>query len=129
MTKLGQLGLCALVIAIAACTSDPFDATPDQGPGLTSQPEGGWTVLTPAKLGNSALTTAVLNSSGAAAMGGTADARVVLMYAVMCALGSTQTVTFTVGGTTYNDTGILGIATGWTSSALSASEAAWVSSC
>jgi hypothetical protein len=131
MTKLGRLGLCASVLGVASCASDATGRRPraDREASAISQAVLGWDVLIPTQLASSALTTAMLDATSAAAMGGTEAARVVLMYAVMCALGSTQTISFTVHGTTYSDTGRLGIAPGWTTSALSATEAAWVSSC
>jgi hypothetical protein len=89
----------------------------------------GVTPLALSELGSSALTTSVLNSSNAAAMGATAAARKVLAFAVACALDSTQTITYTVGGQSYTEGGMLGIVPGWKTAALSASQAAWVSAC
>jgi hypothetical protein len=80
-------------------------------------------------LADGQLTTVALNSTSAAAMGQTPHARKVLAFAVGCALTDQQTVTFTAGGTQYTDTGAMGLASGWTSGALSASDAAWVSAC
>jgi hypothetical protein len=85
--------------------------------------------LSPAAFASSLLTTSVLNSTNAAAMGQTNLARKVLSFAATCALDATQSVDFTVGGVTYHATGLMGIAPSWTTSALSASDADWVSAC
>jgi hypothetical protein len=85
--------------------------------------------LAPAALMNAAVTTARLDATSAAAMAGTADAREVLVYAVGCALEATQSVAFTVDGVGHLLTGSIGLAPGWTSGALSATDAAWVSAC
>ncbi|MBC7975128.1 MAG: hypothetical protein H7138_09100 [Myxococcales bacterium] len=46
-----------------------------------------------------------------------------------CALDAGQSIAFSVGGTPYLDAGNMGVAPAWTTRALSASEAAWVSAC
>src|SRR5262245_25279391 len=98
MTKLGHLGLCASILWISGCASEAAGPRPrgDRDSSTVSQPVLGWDVLTPTRLAGSALTTSTLNATSAATMGGTENARVVLMYAVMCALAGTQTITFTV---------------------------------
>lgn len=85
--------------------------------------------LSPAAFASSQLTTNVLDSANAAAMGQNNAARKLLSFATTCALDATQTVDFTVGGVQYHATGLMGIAPSWTTSALSASAAAWVSAC
>jgi hypothetical protein len=85
--------------------------------------------LSPSELGAGLATTDMIDASSAAAMGATAAGRDVLAYAVGCALDATQSISFTVGGTPYTVTGSMGIASGWTAHALSATEAAWVSAC
>ena len=85
--------------------------------------------LTPTALIGSLLTTSVLNSTSAATMGPYKSARSMLSFAVGCALDWTQSVSFTVSGTTYTYAGLLGVAPGWTTSGLSATEAGWVSAC
>ena len=50
-------------------------------------------------------------------------------YAVSCALDSSQTINYTVSGTAYSATGLMGVAPSWTTTALSTSQAAWVSAC
>src|SRR6185295_1466682 len=70
--------------------------------------------LAPAELTSSALTTATLDAASAAAMGASPEARIVLAYAVGCALETTQTISFTVEGVTFRDGGGIGIAPGWT---------------
>jgi hypothetical protein len=95
---------------------------PDLGP---YNPDG----LAPAGLASTALTTAMLDATNAAAMGMTQEARDVLAYAVGCALENTQSISFTVGGIEYSDAGGVGIAPDWTTSPLSTTQAAWVSAC
>ena len=124
MTRLGTLQLCIPVLALAACGAEPLDTRTD-----SNEVQLGVTPLALWELGNSALTTSVLNGSNAASMGSTAGARKVLAFAVACALNSTQSITYSVGGVSYTEIGMLGIAPGWKSAALSSSEAAWVSAC
>jgi hypothetical protein len=117
---------------IAGCAVDSLNPAPP-GPRTESEVTDLARVtvhpLAPADLTSSGLTTAVLDTSNAAAMGATDDARKVLIFAVGCALDSTQAITFTVDDTSYTITGGLGVAPAWTTRALSASEAAWVSAC
>ncbi len=108
----------------SACAVDGADA-----PDVTSIPRIGLNALSPAALGASQLTVATLTSSHAAAMATNVYARSVLAYAVGCALGTTQSITFTVGSTAYTDPGSFGVAPAWTTRALTATEAAWVSAC
>jgi hypothetical protein len=109
---------------LVACGAEPLESSTD-----SDDIQLGVTPLSLSDLGGSQLTTAVLSASNAAAMGQTQTARKVLAFAVACALNSTQTVTYTVGGTSYTETGMMGIAPGWKTAAISASEAAWVSAC
>jgi len=111
------------VVLVAACGVE----APDDG--TTATPRLLPNSLSPAELAAGALTTAVLDAGHAAAMATTADARAALDYAVGCALDATQSITFSVGGTSHTATGSVGLAPGWTAGALSATEAAWVSSC
>jgi hypothetical protein len=85
--------------------------------------------LSPDQLAHGALIATKLDATSAAAMGQSADARAVLSYAVTCALDATQSIAFTVSGIEYSETGLMGLAPGWTSGALSASDAAWLSAC
>ena len=85
--------------------------------------------LSPTAFANSQLTTSVLTSASAAAMATTSDARRVLSFAVTCALDATQSIDFTVGGVQYHAAGLMGVVPSWTTSALSASAAAWLSAC
>jgi hypothetical protein len=124
MTRVGTLQLCISVLTLAACGAEPLQTQTD-----SDDIQLGVTPLSLMELGGSALTTSVLSASNAASMGQTATARKVLAFAVACALESTQTVTYTVGGVSYTDTGMLGIAPGWKTAAISSSQAAWVSAC
>jgi hypothetical protein len=124
MIRVGTLQLCMAVLMLAACGAEPLETQTD-----SDEIQLGVTPLSLAELGSSALTTAVLNATNAAAMGPNQTARKVLAFAVACALQSTQTVTYTVGGVTYIETGMLGIAPGWRTAVMSATEAAWVSAC
>lgn len=119
--------LVLLVVAIAACAVEP------QGignvPPETDIPRIIANALPPSSLAGSALATAQLTTTSAASMGASTNARKVLGYAVECALGDTQSVTFTVDGTTTTLTGIMGMAPAWTTRALTWEEAAWLSAC
>jgi hypothetical protein len=123
ITRVG-LQLCIPVLTLAACGAEPLEIQTDSD-GI----QLGVTPLSVMELGGSALTTSVLNASNAASMGQTATARKVLAFAVACALDSTQTITYTVGGVTYTEAGMLGIATSWKTAAMSSTQAAWVSAC
>lgn len=85
--------------------------------------------LSPTAFASSQLTTSVLNSTNAAAMGTTNSARKLLSFATTCALDATQSIDYTVAGVQYHAAGLMGIAPSWMTSALSASDAAWVSAC
>ena len=124
LTRLGKLKLCVPILVLAACGAEPLETRTD-----SDQVQLGVTPLALWELGNSALTTAVLNATNAASMGPNATARKVLAFAVACALSSNQSITYTVSGTSYTETGMLGIAPGWKTGTLSSSEAAWVSAC
>ena len=127
--------LALLVVALAACVAEPRDGSatvsivPTNPTDLSTIARIASNALTPGALAGSALTTDALTATSAAAMGQTSDARSVLTYAAECALDDTQSLAFTVGGTAYTVTGSLGLAPGWTSAALDASDAAWVSAC
>ncbi|HSR97539.1 MAG TPA: hypothetical protein VLM79_10835 [Kofleriaceae bacterium] len=122
MTKL-QKAVWWIPTLVAGCATDPFD------PGEAVQLDQVSYSLSLSELSSGALSTVKLDATSAAAMGNTATARKVLTVAVACALGGTQTVAFSVGGTSYSATGVLGIAPGWTSTALTTTQAAWVSAC
>jgi hypothetical protein len=121
---------------MGGCVAAPVDGEPRGGaPASPASPASmdvlriSGNSLAPAALMNATLTTARLDAAAAAALAGTAEAREVLVYAVGCALDDTQSVAFTVDGVGYTLAGSIGIAPGWTSGALSASDAAWVSAC
>jgi hypothetical protein len=132
--------LAASVLVLGACVTEPvidepvidepvIDEPVIDEPTLTNVPRIGTNSLSPTQLASTALTTDVLSSANAAAMGQTAHARKVLAYAVSCALSDTQSVSFVLSGTTYNFYGAMGLVPGWTSNDLTASEAGWVSAC
>jgi hypothetical protein len=122
--------LSACVLLLGACAIEPMDTEPaDLEPAPTNVPRIGSNSLSPTQLASTALTTDVLSSANALAMGQTSHARKVLAYAVSCALSDTQSVSFVLNGITYNFYGAMGLVPGWTSSDLSASEAAWISGC
>jgi hypothetical protein len=124
----GILGACA-VAPTGGSAADPGGREPEAAQTVSNVPRIGSNAMSPAALAHAALTTDTLDATSAAAMGQTEDARTVLHYAVGCALDSTQSVTFSVGGTPYTFSGAMGIAPEWTSGALSESSAAWVSAC
>jgi hypothetical protein len=126
--------LPVLVLILGACVAPPGDEalSPDvasNSPPSTNVPRITANALSPSAYAASQLTTGVLDGSGAAAMGPTSQARKVLSFAVSCALSSTQSVTFTVGGVEFTHYGAMGIAPGWVTNGLTATEAAWVSAC
>ncbi|HET9620737.1 MAG TPA: hypothetical protein VFP84_05205 [Kofleriaceae bacterium] len=123
----GAWRIAGLALSLAACASAP--SGDDQGGGETATPHLVANALTPAQYFQSALTTAQLDATSAAQMAATADARETLSYAVGCALSDAQSITFSVAGTSYTFTGELGLQPGWTTGALSASDAAWISAC
>lgn len=122
MTKL-QTAFWWIPALVAGCATDPLD------PGEVVQLDQVNHSLSLSELASGALSTVKLDATSAAAMGNTAVARKVLTFAVGCALSSTQTISFTVAGTSYSATGVLGIVPGWTSTALTTTQAAWVSAC
>ena len=124
MRMQGKLELWMPALVLAGCAGELV------GPGETAQlDQTGTAVLAPSEMKNSALTTSVLNATSAAAMGATQASRKVLTTAVICALDSTQSISFVVDGVSYAYTGGLGIAPGWTTSALTPTQASWVSAC
>jgi hypothetical protein len=122
MTKL-EKAVWWIPALVAGCATDPFD------PGEVVQLDQVSHSLSLSELTSGALSTVKLDATSAAAMGNTAVRRKVLTSAVACALSSTQTVAFSVSGTSYSVTGVLGIAPAWTSTALTTTQAAWVSAC
>jgi hypothetical protein len=114
-----------LAMVLGACVAEPAQPGVD----VTNVPRLSANGMTPDNIPQSRLTTAVLDADSAAAMAADSDAQKVLRYAAQCALSSGQTVTYSVGGVSDVLTGSMGIAPGWTTVGLSASEAAWVSAC
>lgn len=119
----GTLKLCIPALMMMSCGTESL------APEATEQTETGGNPVTLSDLASSALSSAKLDASSAAAMGATAARRRVLAAAVRCALGSTQTITFSAGGVPYTDSGGIGIAPGWKDTGLTATEASWVSAC
>jgi len=126
-----KLASCVPALVIASCSIESLDP-----PQITAQqPEATEVVrqevnaLAPGALASSGLTTVTLDPNSAATMGNSPEARQVLAYAVGCALDSTQTISFTVDGTTFTASGGLGIAKGWLDDPLSVTQAAWLSAC
>jgi hypothetical protein len=123
MTKLGK-AVWWIPVLVAGCAAEPLDSAE-----VVQLDQVVMQSLALSELAGSALLTGRIDAASAAAMGNTAVARKVLTFAVGCALNSTQTVQFSVGGTSYSATGILGIVPSWTTSALTPAQAAWVSAC
>jgi hypothetical protein len=123
MSKLGALASFIPVLLMANCTVESFTE------GEATQAESAVNTVGLSELADSALNTARLDAANAAVMGSTASRRKILATAVSCALGSTQTIMFSVGGVAYSNTGGLGIAPSWTTGALTATQASWVSAC
>jgi hypothetical protein len=117
-----------LAVALGGCVAAPV-VSDDGPPPPSNVPRIIANALSPTMLAGSTMTTATLDATGAAAMGQTTAARKVLSYAAGCALDATQQVTFTVGGVATTLYGAMGIVPAWTTRALTATEAAWVSAC
>lgn len=114
------------VVLLGACVAQPGDRAPE----VTEVPRIALNSLSPSWLLNDGLlTTSVLNSTNAASMGATQHARKVLAFAVSCALTDQQTITYTVSGIEYTAFGSMGMASSWTTTALSSTQAAWISAC
>jgi hypothetical protein len=110
----------AALVSVAACAEQPeVDSTAK----IVAN------ALTPTAFANGLLSSVQLTSASAASMGATANGREVLSFAVSCALSSGQSIGYTVGGTSYTANGLMGVAPGWTTGALSSTAAAWVSAC
>jgi hypothetical protein len=129
-----QLALNVPVVMLAGCTIAGLDPPAAQGETgqlskVTDPVRYDVNGLAPAGIASTALTTAMLDATSAAAMATSPAARNVLAYAVGCALDSTQTISFMVDGVAFTDAGGAGIAPGWTTRPLSTAEAAWVSAC
>jgi hypothetical protein len=71
------------------------------------------------------LDAAPLTGSAISSLTATADGRAYLQYVVSCALDATQSVS----ANGYTFTGIYGMQTGWTTSALTLSQRRWISAC
>jgi len=123
MTMTMRNNLVLAVAMLGGCVTAPGDGGPSEIPRLTGN------ALMPAQLAETAVTTAVLDATSAAAMTPSLAAVKVLDYAVGCALASTQSITFTTNGSTYTVAGEMGIAPGWVTAGLSPAEASWVSAC
>jgi hypothetical protein len=109
------------ILAVAGCVEVDFE--------VGVEPRIVTNALSPTAFAGSALTSSVLNATNAAAMGQTNSQRKVLAFATTCALDATQSVDFTISGVQYHNAGLMGVAPAWTSRALTATEAAWVSAC
>lgn len=70
-----------------------------------------------------------VNAIGAGALLATSDGRDVLSYLVSCALPANITLQATVGGTTYDFPGNLGLAPEWLHKPLSREGKGWISAC
>ena len=112
------------VLAIAGCVEMAPEA--DE---IGVEPRIVTNALSPSHFAASALTSSILDSTNAAAMGQTSAQRKVLAFATTCALDATQSIDFTISGVTYHNAGLMGVAPAWLSRALTATEAAWVSAC
>lgn len=127
---MNKCALVSLMCAVLAGCLDEEGPSPDEAaddviavPKITSN------ALTPTQLWNSNLVSGVLNNTNLTAMAATFDGRAALHYAVVCALSSHQTVSVTVGGILYPYQGYLGLAGGWTTTALTATQQMRVTAC
>ncbi len=120
------LFLC--VISTSVLSGACIDQVDDDQANTTDVPRLAANGMTPNQIQVTTLDTAALTGAGITSIAATSDGRTFLSYLVGCALTSSQTLT-TTGATQYSFTGSLGLASNWTSGALSASDRRWVSAC
>jgi hypothetical protein len=101
----------------------------DRVPAVDNVARIGSNSMSPEALARAAVTTDRLDGAAAATLGATEDGRMVLHYAVGCALDGDQSITVLADGVEYTMAGAMGLAPDWTASALSTTQAAWVSAC
>lgn len=124
-----QLFLLSTVLIGACVTDESVDSTDyEDTPRLSANG------LSPAQLANTALDAGVLNQTNLDTMAATDDGRVTLRYVIACALTSGHNVTANYTDANGNPAtitfnGTIGLADGWTSTALSTGSQRWVSAC
>ena len=114
--------LVSLIAVSGACVDQVEDNSDDT---TTDVPRLAVNGKTPSMIIATTLDTAALTGAAIAPYTDTADRRSYLEYIAACALDSTQSVS----ANGYTFVGAYGLATGWTSGALSASDRRWVSAC
>jgi hypothetical protein len=115
------LFLSLISLSATAC----IDQLDDDQVDTTEVPRLAANGMTPAQIQVTSLDASALTGTAIAPYATTADGRSFLSYLVGCALNSSQTLT--TGA--YSFTGGLGLATSWTSGAISLSDRRWVSAC
>jgi hypothetical protein len=126
--KTSIIAVLVSVAALGACV-DQADVQDDS---VTADPRLATNGLVPSAIHTTSINTQALNGLGlslAKGMEDTADHRLYTAYLIGCALTPAQCISSTVGGTTYNYCGVVGLAPAWTTRGLTASEAADVSAC
>jgi hypothetical protein len=123
----------AFALSTAITTSACVDAETDEAD-FTEEGRLVGNGLTPIQLWGASLNSAVLNATNLQTMASTADGRAALTYVVGCALNLNHNVSTTYDpgdGSSVPITfyGFLGLADGWTSTALTQTQQRWISGC
>lgn len=127
---LKYVGVVSAVVFCAACGLDGAgDAALDPDDLSSDLPRLAANGVGPDKIASGDLNALQLTAANLDALAANDPPNLALQYAVYCALPSGSVVTATVNGTTYSYPGALGMAPGWTSADLAATDAAWISAC
>ncbi|MEO8552855.1 MAG: hypothetical protein ABI678_22910 [Kofleriaceae bacterium] len=122
-----------VLVALASCVMDEVDdELGETSADVTSSNKLASNKLATNKLATAKLAAAKLAGAGLAGSSliETAAGRDVLTYVVRCALAANQTVVFrSSNGASYSFAGEIGLASAWTTRALTTSEQRWVSAC
>ncbi len=110
------------VVLAGACVDVVDDTSPEDSTDVPRLSSNG---VSPSNLQSTYLDSAALTSTAVYSLAASSSSRNFLNYVVGCALDSTQSVT-SAGYTFY---GVHGLASSWTSGALTLSQRRWVSAC
>jgi hypothetical protein len=129
MKNLLALMLLAATTTTTACVDTSSTDATDSDPGTEVPTKVTVNSLLPTNIAGTTLGLNALTASALTSLAQTAGGRSLISYMVDCAFVSAQSITVTVSGTNYTFTGTMGLATGWSSKALSLSDQQLVSSC
>lgn len=121
--------LFALAVTLAACTSDEADSLGSGHAAIGAHNALAYNRLVYNRLVYNRLAYNRLSQTTADELAGTSEGRELLHYIALCSLAEGDSVAVTSDGVTYVFNGNLGLAPGWKNTALSVSEARWVSAC